>query len=125
MDIIVTNGSSIPLYEQISSQIKTQILKGDLKEGEMLPSIRMMAKELKLSIITIKHAYEDLEAEWFIETTAGKGSFLSLANKERLRESQMSRIEEKLEEIIAQAKAINMTEEEIKERVEFIYREVD
>lgn len=125
MDIIIMNDSSIPLYEQISSQIKTQILKGDLKEGEMLPSIRMMAKELKLSIITVKHAYEDLEAEGFIETTAGKGSFISLANKERLRESQMSRIEEKLEEIITQAKAINMTEEEIKERVEFIYREVD
>ena len=121
MDIIIINTSNIPLYKQIVSQIKLQVLKGKLKEGEMLPSIRRLAKELKISIITVKHAYEDLEEEGFIETTVGKGSFIALTNKERLREAQISKIEEKLEEIIAEAKAINMTKDEMKERVELIY----
>lgn len=124
MDIIIVNDSAVPLYEQLMGQIKQLILKGELEQGELLPSIRMMAKELKISIITVKRAYEELEKEGFVETSPGKGTYVSLANRERLKEIQMSQIENKLEEVIIAAKSINMTLEEMKERVELIYGEV-
>ncbi|ADZ85115.1 GntR family transcriptional regulator [Cellulosilyticum sp. ST5] len=124
MDIIIVNDSAIPLYEQIISQIKEHILKGEIQQGTLLPSIRMMAKELKVSIITVKRAYEDLEAEGFVQTTPGKGTYVSLANKERLKEMQMSQLEEKLEAIVVAAKSIDMTLEELQERVAVIYEEV-
>ena len=124
MDIIIVNDSAIPLYEQIISQIKEHILKGEIQQGTLLPSIRMMAKELKVSIITVKRAYEDLEAEGFVQTTPGKGTYVSLANKERLKEKQMSQLEEKLEAIVVAAKSIDMTLEELQERVAVIYEEV-
>lgn len=124
MDIIIANDSVIPLYEQITNQIKAHILKGDLQQGEPLPSIRMMAKELKVSIITVKRAYEELEGEGFVETTPGKGTFVSMANTERLKDAQVHQIEEKLEEIIKLAKGIDMSAEEIKERIDLIYEEV-
>lgn len=124
MDIIIVNDSAIPLYEQIISQIKEHILKGEIQQGTLLPSIRMMAKELKVSIITVKRAYEDLEAEGFVQTTPGKGTYVSLANKERLKEMQMSQLEEKLEAIVVAAKSIDMTLEELQERVAIIYEEV-
>lgn len=124
MDIIIVNDSATPLYEQMTSQIKSLILKGELAQGELLPSIRMMAKELKVSIITVKRAYEELEKEGFVQTTPGKGTYVSLANRERLKEIQMSQIEEQLEKVIIAAKSINMSLEEIKERIELIYEEV-
>ena len=124
MDIIIVNDTSMPLYEQIVTQIKHFILDGRLKQGEILPSIRMMAKELKVSIITVKRAYEDLEKEGFVETSPGKGTYVSLNNMERLKEIQMSQIENKLEEVILAAKSIGMTLEEIKDRLEMIYEEV-
>lgn len=124
MDIIIVNDSATPLYEQMTSQIKTLILKGKLTQGELLPSIRMMAKELRVSIITVKRAYEELEKEGFVQTTPGKGTYVSLANKERLKEMQMSQIEEQLEKAIIAAKSIDMSLEEIKERIELIYEEV-
>lgn len=124
MDIIIVNDSATPLYEQMTSQIKALILKGELAQGELLPSIRMMAKELKVSIITVKRAYEELEKEGFVQTTPGKGTYVSLANRERLKEIQMSQIEEQLEKAIIAAKSINMSLEEIKERIELIYEEV-
>ena len=124
MDIIIVNDSATPLYEQIISQIKAAILKGEIQQGALLPSIRMMAKELKVSIITVKRAYEDLEREGFVETTPGKGTYVSLANKERLKEMQMSQLEEKLEAIVIAAKSMDMTLEELQERVVMIYEEV-
>ena len=124
MDIFITADSAIPLYEQITSQIKEQVLKGNIEQGSLLPSIRMMAKELKVSIITVKRAYEELEAEGFVETVPGKGTYISLANKERLRELQLSQIEEQLEQTIKAAKSIQMSLEEIQERVQIIYEEV-
>lgn len=124
MDIIIVNDTAVPLYEQIVSQIKHMILDGRLQQGEILPSIRMMAKELKVSIITVKRAYEELEKEGFAETTHGKGTYVSFSNKERLRETQIRQIEDKLEEIISSAKKIGMTLDEIKERLEMIYEEV-
>ena len=102
MNINISNTSTIPLYEQIQTQIKSQILNGNLKSGEGLPSIRNLAKELKVSIITTKRAYEELEKEGFIETVTGKGTFVSKQNTERLKEITLYDIENKLEEIIKQ-----------------------
>jgi GntR family transcriptional regulator len=124
MDIIIVNDTATPLYEQIVCQIKRLILEGKLKQGEIIPSIRLMAKELKVSIITVKRAYEELEQEGFVQTTPGKGTYVSLNNMERLKEIQMSQIENKLEEAIIAAKSIGMSLEEIKERLEIIYEEV-
>lgn len=124
MDIIIVNDSATPLYEQMTSQIKALVLKGELVQGEPLPSIRMMAKELRVSIITVKRAYEELEKDGFVQTTPGKGTYVSLANKERLKEMQISQIEEQLEKAIVAAKGIDMSLEEIKERIELIYEEV-
>lgn len=123
MDIIITGDSVVPLYEQIENQLKEQILQGKLEQGSSLPSIRMMAKELKVSIITVKRAYEELEQEGFIETAPGKGSFVSMANKERLMEIRMSQLEDQLAEVIATAKGMDMSLEELQERVQLIYEE--
>lgn len=124
MNINISNTSTIPLYEQIQTQIKSQILNGNLKSGEGLPSIRNLAKELKVSIITTKRAYEELEKEGFIETVTGKGTFVSKQNTERLKEITLYDIENKLEEIIKQAKAVGITLEEGIEIFKSIYEEV-
>lgn len=124
MDIIIVGDSIIPLYEQITRQIKEQILQGKIGQGSLLPSIRMMAKELKVSIITVKRAYEELEQEGFVKTTPGKGTYVSLDNRERLLEIQMSQIEERIEEVVSSAKSIEMSLEDLIERVKLIYEEV-
>lgn len=123
MDIIISNQSVIPLYQQISEQIKNLIVTGELEAGEMVPSIRGLAKELKVSIITTKRAYEELEVEGFIETLPGKGTYVSTVNLNILKEVQISQIEEKLHEIIENAKKIGLTKEELKERIELLYEE--
>ncbi|WP_330400984.1 GntR family transcriptional regulator [Sporanaerobium hydrogeniformans] len=115
--------SSMPLYEQITNQIKKLILSGELKQGELLPSIRMMAKELKVSIITVKRAYEELEIEGFVATALGKGTYVSMVNTERLRESQISQIEDQLEGIVLAAKGIGMNLEDLQERLKIIFEE--
>ena len=124
LNISISNTSTIPLYEQIQSQIKNQILNGSLKPGEGLPSIRNLAKELKVSIITTKRAYEELEKDGFIETVIGKGTFVSNQNTERLKEFTLYEIENKLEEIIKQAKSVGITLEEGIEIFKSIYEEV-
>ena len=124
LDIIISNSSSIALYEQIENQIKTQILNGSLKPGAPLPSIRTLAKELKVSIITSKRAYEELEKEGFIQTVVGKGTFVSGASSERLKEAAMSEMENKLEEIIISAKALGLSLDECIEIFKSIYEEV-
>lgn len=124
MDIIIVGDSIIPLYEQITRQIKEQILQGRIEQGSLLPSIRMMAKELKVSIITVKRAYEELEQEGFVKTTPGKGTYVSMDNRERLLEMQMSQIEERIEEVVSSAKSIDMSLEDLIERVTLIYEEV-
>lgn len=124
LNIIINNSSQVPLYEQIVNQIKTQILNLSLKPGEMLPSIRTLAKELKVSIITTKRAYEELEKEGFLKTVVGKGTYVTEANSERLREVVMSEIENKLEEAIIAAKAIGITLEEGIEIFKSLYEEV-
>lgn len=112
MNINISNSSIIPLYEQIQNQIKSEILNGNLKSGEGLPSIRSLAKELKVSIITTKRSYEELEKEGLIQTVVGKGTFVAVKNTERLKEMAMYEIESKLEEIIRQAKSVGVSLEE-------------
>ena len=124
LNINISNTSTVPLYEQIETQIKNQILNGSLNPGDGLPSIRNLAKELKVSIITTKRAYEELEKDGFIETIVGKGTFVSNQNTERLKEITLYNIENKLEEIIKQAKAVGITLEEGLEIFKSIYEEV-
>ena len=100
MDIIISNDSDKPIYEQITSQIKNQIMQGSLREGDALPSMRTLAKELRISVITTKRAYEELEREGFITTVVGKGSFIKAADTRLLREESLKRIEEHFQEAI-------------------------
>lgn len=124
MDIIISNSSEEPIYEQIVRQIKEAILKGELEEGELLPSIRNLAKELQISVITTKRAYDELEKEGFITTIPGKGTYVAAQNKELMREKRLKIVEEKLVEAVIAAKAVNLSLEEIKEMLEILYKEV-
>ena len=124
LDIVISNSSQVHLYEQIESQIKNQIINLTLKPGEALPSIRTLAKELKVSIITTKRSYEELEKEGFIKTVVGKGTFVAESNNERLKEVAMFEIENKLEEAIVSAKAIGLTLDEALEIFKSLYEEV-
>ncbi len=123
MKIIISNSSDKPIYEQIAYQIRMNILNGDLKEGDILPSIRALAKDLKISVITTKRAYEDLQKEGFIETVSGKGTFVSSTNKERLKEQNFKIIEQKLIECISIAKSSGITVEEFKQIIDIIFEE--
>lgn len=124
MNILISSNSPVKLYEQIENSIKNEILKGNLKAREMLPSIRMLAKELKVSIITTKRAYEELEKEGFIETVVGKGTFVSSSNSERLKEAAMSELESRLEEVIISAKSLGLSLDECIEILKDLYMEV-
>lgn len=124
MNIMISNSSAVPLYEQIQNQIKTQILSGELSSDELLPSIRVLAKELKVSIITTKRAYEELEKEGYIITVAGKGSYVCSQSTERLKEAALYEMESKLEEIIISAKKMGINEDEFIEIIKNIYMEV-
>jgi len=121
--IIISNSSSSPIYEQITKQIKSQIINGELKEGEALPSIRKLAKELQISVITTKRAYEELEREGYIDTVAGKGSFVARQNRELLKEKKMQIVEEKLSEAIFEAKILGISLDELKEMLFILYNE--
>lgn len=96
MDIILSNVDGAPIYEQIARQIKAKIVGGELRTGEMLPSMRLLAKELRISVITTKRAYEELEREGFITTQTGRGSFVAPCNTELMREEQLRVVEEHL-----------------------------
>ncbi|MCI9051875.1 MAG: GntR family transcriptional regulator [Lachnospiraceae bacterium] len=100
MEIVVSNKTSRPLYEQISTQIKTQIMNGELKAGEALPSIRSLAKSLQISVLTVQKAYDLLQSDGFIETTAGKGCYVSVQNQDFYLEEQQKKIEEHFNEAI-------------------------
>lgn len=123
LNIIISNNKDKPIYEQITYQIKMDILNGKLKQGDSLPSIRALAKDLKISVITTKRAYEDLQKEGFIETVAGKGTFISSTNKEVLKEQNFKIIEKKLAECISIAKASNISIDEFKQIIDIIYEE--
>lgn len=125
MRIIISNSSQQPIYEQILSQIKNLILRGELAEGEVLPSIRSLAKDLQVSVITTKRAYEELEAEGLIVTVGGKGSFVAAQNNELLREKKLRLIEEQLTEIVNESKLLGIKEEELIEILKLLFREGD
>ncbi|ABS39351.1 MULTISPECIES: GntR family transcriptional regulator [Clostridium] len=121
MKILISNASEQPIYEQILCQIKAAIIQGELKEGEILPSIRNLAKEVGVSVITTKRAYEELEKEGFVETVKGKGTFVAAQNKELLREKKIKIIEEKLNEVIEDSKLLDISYEEILEILKILY----
>lgn len=125
MRIIVSNSSNEPIYEQISSQIKGMIIKGDLDVGEPLPSIRGLAKDLQISVITTKRAYEELEKEGFIETMQGKGSFVAMQNKELMKEKKLKIIEEKLAEVVDESRILGLRYTEVNEMLKILFEEVD
>lgn len=113
MKIILTNANKMAIYEQISSQIKNQIISGELKSGQMLPSIRSLAKELSVSVITTKRAYDELEKEHFIESFQGKGSFVSSQDSDLMREKKLNIIEQKFSEALNDAKNLGLSREDI------------
>lgn len=123
MDIIISNNADSPIYEQIKEQIKLQILNGDLKEGDALPSMRLLAKELRISVITTKRAYEELEREGFIESFTGKGSFVKAMNKEVVKETLVYEIETLLEEVIDKAVIARLSYEELNQILKLLYDE--
>lgn len=113
MEIIISNSSDKPIYEQISTQIKNAILQGELTTGQALPSIRSLASDLRVSVITTKRAYSDLEALGFIETRQGKGSFVAGGNLELLREEQLRHIEALLQEALTNAETAGVSLKEL------------
>ncbi len=123
MDIIISNSSGVPIYEQIEEQIKSQIITGDLREGDALPSMRVLAKELKISIITTKRAYEDLEKDGFIYSIAGKGCFVKGINSEIIKENLMYAIQEILETAVDKAILGKVSYHELEETLRLLYEE--
>lgn len=113
MNIFIDNKSGMPIYDQIYSQIKAQIISGALKEDEALPSIRNLAKDLRISVVTTKRAYEELEREGFIYTVAAKGCFVAPKNVELLREENLKKIEEHMSEIMRLAASCNLSMQDI------------
>ncbi|WP_018658715.1 GntR family transcriptional regulator [Allofustis seminis] len=120
MNIQISNLSSEPIYLQIKNQLKAAIITGEMKEDEQLPSIRYLAKELRISVITTKRAYDELEAEGFITSVQGKGSFVSRQNEELIREEQLKQIEEALMEAIEKGKLIGLTIEDLQKNLEVL-----
>lgn len=120
LEIIIKNSSSQPIYEQIYVQIKDLILTGVLSEGEMLPSIRGLAKDLRISVITTKRAYDELEREGFINTVAGKGCFVAGGNLELIREENLKKIEAHMNEIQKLAKSCGLTNDTLMEMFQLL-----
>jgi GntR family transcriptional regulator len=123
MDIIISNTSGEPIYQQIIDQTKKLIVTGEMVDGEMLPSIRQLAKDLRISVITTKRAYDELDREGFIRSVPGKGSFVAPHNRELIRESQLRMIEAKLREVIKESKLLNLSLEEIFEILKYLDQE--
>ena len=123
VNILIDNKSGTPIYDQIYSQIKGQIISGALKQDELLPSIRGLAKDLRISFITTKRAYEELEKEGFIYTLPAKGCYVAPKNVELLREENLKKIEEHIDEIVRLAASCNLSKQEIMEMVHFSLEE--
>lgn len=123
MLILIDNKTGIPIYDQIYSQIKSNIINGTLEEDSPLPSIRNLAKDLHISVITTKRAYEELEREGFIYTVQGKGSFVAKKNTDLLKEENLKQIENHIEEIIKLSNSCNLKKEDIIEMFNLFYEE--
>lgn len=120
MNLFIDNKSSRPIYEQLQNQIKAQIISGELKEDEMLPSIRNLARDLRISVITTKRAYDELEREGFIYTVAAKGCFVAPKNIELIREGNIKKIEEHIEKIMQLAATCNLSKDDITEMINLL-----
>ena len=123
MDIIIRNSGGVPIYDQITRQMKGLILRGELKEGEALPSMRLLAKELRISVITTKRAYEELERDGFLTTVPGKGCFVAPQNQETRREAVLCQIEEHLSRAVDAAKAGAVGLDELTEMLSTLYKD--
>ena len=120
MKIIINSSSMVPIYEQIVDQVKAQIISGELKEDDNLPSVRTLSKELRISALTVKKAYDSLVQERFTVTIHGKGTYMAAANKEMMMEEYRREVEEELTEVIRKAKRYGLSEEDIREMLELI-----
>ncbi|BAB04370.1 GntR family transcriptional regulator [Halalkalibacterium halodurans] len=123
MKIIISNSSKEPIYEQITNQIKASILSGELKEGAAIPSMRKLAKDLQVSVITTKRAYEELEKAGFIYSIVGKGSFVAEQNLEVMREKKLKAIEEQLSAVIMNSKEIGLSLDDLQQLLKILYEE--
>ena len=123
MTIIITNSSGLPIFEQIENAIKEAIFSNELKEGEMLPSVRSLANELKISFLTVKRAYDELEKAGFIKTVQGKGSYVSPKNLDLIKEEKLKEIQDYIEKIYEVSKLSNISKEEISELFKMIFEE--
>lgn len=123
MQILIDNKSGAPIYDQIYTQIKNQIIGGQLRENELLPSIRGLAKDLRISFVTTKRAYDELEKDGFLYSIQGKGSFVAPKNVELLREENLKRIEDHIEQIVQLAAACNLSRQDILDMVNFSLEE--
>ncbi len=123
MEIIISNSTSKPIYEQITSQIKQMIMSGELKSGESIPSMRALAKSLHISVITVQRAYEDLQKDGFIETTVGRGSFVRADNKEYIQEEKQREIESCLQKAIELSKENGISLSKLIELLNIFYEE--
>jgi GntR family transcriptional regulator len=121
--IILSNSSPEPIYEQIARQVRTQIISGELGEGALLPSIRSLAHDLQISVITTKRAYEELEREGLIDTVGGKGTFVAAQNPAFLREKRMKLVEEKLQAAVAEARLLGVGPGELTDMLRLLYEE--
>mgnify|MGYP001123815181 CR=1 FL=1 len=123
MKLIISNVSGVPIYEQIKQQVKAAILSGELKEEEALPSLRTLAKDLKISVLTVTRAYTELEQEGFITSQVGIGTFVSAGNLELLRDSKRRLVEQKMLDMIQTAKSLKITKEELNAMMDILYEE--
>ena len=121
MRILISNASPDPIYEQIVKQVRAQVLNGELIEGDLLPSIRRLAQDLQISVITTKRAYEELEREGFINTVGGKGTFVAAQNPEFLREKRMKAVEEKLAAAVIEARQLGVSLEQLLEMLRLLH----
>ena len=122
MDIILRNGGDKPIYEQIADQIRAQILSGALKAGDALPSMRLLARELRISVITTKRAYEELEREGFLASVPGKGCFVAPQDPALLRETQLRQVEELLSQAVDEARRGGLSLDELRELLDILYQ---
>ena len=124
MNIIISNTSDRPLYQQIKDQIKDAILKNELVEGDPLPSIRYFANDLQVSVLTIRRVYEELEQEGFVVSQVGIGTFVSASNIELLRDTKRRLVEQKMQDMLQTAKSLNISKDELNAMMDILYEEV-
>jgi GntR family transcriptional regulator len=123
LNIIISNNSDIPIYQQLKNQIKEAILVGEIKDGELLPSIRNLANETRVSVLTTRRAYDELEEEGFIKTVHGKGTFAMSNNIEMIKEARLKQVEEKLVEAYDIGKAIGISKEDMQSMMDILFEE--